>query len=231
MAGVLGGVLAAEGRKQWPVGAARVRPRRALGPAVPAGLDQYAPGHRAHRRRPDRRRGPTTMAHPPPPWHLFGELIIVPALVRPRALGGVMLANYTSGTLVYRELIVFAHATAARDGRQPHLRRRRAVAQRRPRDLGPAEGAGRRSSYTPTRFVAPPGRPHAAATRASAAGPGGPAAGDPRADRQPTPARRSAAPGSRPRPRWSRSTSRRPARSPAWACAAPARRSRATTSR
>jgi len=51
------------------------------------------------------------MAHPPPPWHLFGELIIVPALVRPRALGGVMLANYTSGTLVYRELIVFDRAT------------------------------------------------------------------------------------------------------------------------
>ena len=52
------------------------------------------------------------MAHPPPPWHLFGELIVVPALVRPRALGGVLLANYTSGTLVYRELIVFSHATA-----------------------------------------------------------------------------------------------------------------------
>jgi len=51
------------------------------------------------------------MAHPPPPWHLFGELIIVPALVKPGALGGVMLANYTSGTLVYRELIVFSHAT------------------------------------------------------------------------------------------------------------------------
>jgi acetoacetate decarboxylase len=51
------------------------------------------------------------VAHPPPPWHLFGELIIVPALVRPRALGGVLLANYTSGTLVYRELIVFSHAT------------------------------------------------------------------------------------------------------------------------
>ena len=51
------------------------------------------------------------MAHPPPPWHLFGELIIVPAPVRPRALGGVMLANYTSGTLVYRELIVFDRAT------------------------------------------------------------------------------------------------------------------------
>jgi acetoacetate decarboxylase len=52
------------------------------------------------------------MAHPPPPWHLFGELIVVPALVKPRALGGVMLANYTSGTLVYRELIVFSRATA-----------------------------------------------------------------------------------------------------------------------
>jgi acetoacetate decarboxylase len=50
--------------------------------------------------------------HPPPPWHLFGELIIVPALVTPRALGGVLLANYTSGTLVYRELIVFSRATA-----------------------------------------------------------------------------------------------------------------------
>jgi acetoacetate decarboxylase len=52
------------------------------------------------------------VAHPPPPWHLFGELIIVPALVKRRALGGVMLANYTSGTLVYRELIVFSQATA-----------------------------------------------------------------------------------------------------------------------
>ena len=52
------------------------------------------------------------MAHPPPPWRLYGELIIVPALVKPRALGGVLLANYTSGTLVYRELIVFSHATA-----------------------------------------------------------------------------------------------------------------------
>jgi acetoacetate decarboxylase len=52
------------------------------------------------------------MAHPPPPWHLYGELIIVPALVKPRALGGVLLANYTSGTLVYRELIVFSQATA-----------------------------------------------------------------------------------------------------------------------
>jgi acetoacetate decarboxylase len=31
--------------------------------------------------------------------------------VHPRALGGVLLANYTSGTLVYSELIVFSHAT------------------------------------------------------------------------------------------------------------------------
>ena len=52
------------------------------------------------------------MRYPAPPWHLNGEFIVVPALVRPRALGGVLLANYTSGTLVYRELIVFSHATA-----------------------------------------------------------------------------------------------------------------------
>lgn len=51
------------------------------------------------------------MDHPQPPWHLFGELIIVPALVSGRRLGGVLLANYTSGTLVYRELIVFDRAT------------------------------------------------------------------------------------------------------------------------
>jgi acetoacetate decarboxylase len=52
------------------------------------------------------------MAYPEPPWHLNGELIVVPALVKPRALGGVLLANYTSGTLAYHELIVFSHATA-----------------------------------------------------------------------------------------------------------------------
>jgi acetoacetate decarboxylase len=51
------------------------------------------------------------MSHPAPPWHLNGEFVIVPALVRPRALGGVLLANYTSGTLAYRELIVFERAT------------------------------------------------------------------------------------------------------------------------
>ena len=52
------------------------------------------------------------MAHPQPPWQLNGEFVVVPALVRPRALGGVLLANYTSGTLAYRELIVFSRATA-----------------------------------------------------------------------------------------------------------------------
>lgn len=52
------------------------------------------------------------MDYPPPPWQLNGELIIVPALVKPRALGGAMLVDYRSGTLVYRELIVFSHATA-----------------------------------------------------------------------------------------------------------------------
>ena len=51
------------------------------------------------------------MSHPAPPWHLNGEFVIVPAIVKPRALGGVLLANYTSGTLAYRELIVFERAT------------------------------------------------------------------------------------------------------------------------
>jgi hypothetical protein len=52
------------------------------------------------------------VSFPSPPWHLQGELVIVPALVRPRALGGVMLADYRSGTLRYSELIVFSGATA-----------------------------------------------------------------------------------------------------------------------
>jgi hypothetical protein len=52
------------------------------------------------------------MDYPPPPWHLNGELILVPALVKPRALGGAMLVDYRSGTLAYKELIVFSHATA-----------------------------------------------------------------------------------------------------------------------
>jgi acetoacetate decarboxylase len=52
------------------------------------------------------------VSFPEPPWHLQGELVVVPALVRPRQLGGVMLADYRSGTLRYHELIVFSRATA-----------------------------------------------------------------------------------------------------------------------
>jgi acetoacetate decarboxylase len=51
------------------------------------------------------------MTHPAPPWHLNGEFVVVPAVVTPRALGGVLLANYTSGTLAYHELIVFERAS------------------------------------------------------------------------------------------------------------------------
>jgi acetoacetate decarboxylase len=49
--------------------------------------------------------------HPPAPWQLNGELIVVPAFTAGRQLGGVMLAHYTSGTLAYDELIVFSHPT------------------------------------------------------------------------------------------------------------------------
>jgi hypothetical protein len=52
------------------------------------------------------------VSHPEPPWHLQGELVIVPAITRRRTLGGVLLADYRSGTLSYHELIVFSHATA-----------------------------------------------------------------------------------------------------------------------
>ena len=51
------------------------------------------------------------MAYPEAPWRLQGELIVVPARTPGRQIGGVMLANYTGGTLAYRELIVFSHAT------------------------------------------------------------------------------------------------------------------------
>lgn len=51
------------------------------------------------------------MSHPPAPWHLTGELVVVGALTAQRTVGGVMLADYTGGTLVYSELIVFSHAT------------------------------------------------------------------------------------------------------------------------
>jgi acetoacetate decarboxylase len=51
------------------------------------------------------------MSHPPAPWQLRGELVIVPSLTRTRALGGVLLADYQAGTLQYHELIVFSRAT------------------------------------------------------------------------------------------------------------------------
>jgi acetoacetate decarboxylase len=51
------------------------------------------------------------MAYPEAPWRLRGELILVPARTPGPRLGGVMLASYTGGTLAYRELIVFSHAT------------------------------------------------------------------------------------------------------------------------
>ena len=41
------------------------------------------------------------MSHPPAPGHLNGELVVAAALTSARQLGGVMLANYTSGTLAY----------------------------------------------------------------------------------------------------------------------------------
>ena len=51
------------------------------------------------------------MSYPEPPWDLQGEMIVVPARVRDRQLGGVLLADYRSGILMYRELIVFSKAT------------------------------------------------------------------------------------------------------------------------
>ena len=51
------------------------------------------------------------MSYPAPPWHLGGEFTVVPALTRQRRLGGVLLADYQTGTLQYHELIVFSHAT------------------------------------------------------------------------------------------------------------------------
>jgi acetoacetate decarboxylase len=62
--------------------------------------------------------------HPPAPWRLYGELILVPARgdaakspiprgakligARGRTLAGALLARYASGTLAYHELIVFS---------------------------------------------------------------------------------------------------------------------------
>ena len=51
------------------------------------------------------------MSYPEAPWDLQGEMIVVPARVRNRQIGGVLLADYRSGILSYRELIVFSKAT------------------------------------------------------------------------------------------------------------------------
>ena len=51
------------------------------------------------------------MSYPEAPWDLQGEMIVVPARVRNRQIGGVLLADYRSGILSYRELIVFSRAT------------------------------------------------------------------------------------------------------------------------
>jgi acetoacetate decarboxylase len=51
------------------------------------------------------------MSYPEPPWQLGGEFTVVPAFTRRRQVGGVLLADYQSGTLQYHELIVFSHAT------------------------------------------------------------------------------------------------------------------------
>jgi hypothetical protein len=44
------------------------------------------------------------MSHPPAPWRLHGELLLIPR----GPTSGLMLATYTGGTLAYHELIVFA---------------------------------------------------------------------------------------------------------------------------
>jgi hypothetical protein len=51
------------------------------------------------------------LSYPEPPWQLGGEITVVPALTSRRRLGGVLLADYQTGTLQYRELIVFSHVT------------------------------------------------------------------------------------------------------------------------
>jgi acetoacetate decarboxylase len=43
------------------------------------------------------------MTHPPAPWRLHGELLLIPS----GFTRGLLLATYTGGTLAYHELIVF----------------------------------------------------------------------------------------------------------------------------
>ena len=69
-----------------------------------------------------------------------------------------MLANYTSGTLVYRELIVFSHATA-RGMVVSHIYVDDEQSLSGGREIwGLPKELARRSSTAPTRFAAAPGR-------------------------------------------------------------------------
>jgi hypothetical protein len=43
------------------------------------------------------------MSHPPAPWRLHGELVLIPR----GPTSGLLLATYTGATLAYHELIVF----------------------------------------------------------------------------------------------------------------------------
>ena len=149
VAGVLGGILAAEGQRQLPAALLVLVLSilwdllflhfNTLPATVPIAVATVAP-----------------MAYPEAPWRLHGELIVVPARTPGRQIGGVMLANYTGGTLAYRELIVFSHATThgmvishiyvddeqLDAGRDPHL--------------GPAEGA--RDLRATSATASPPAR-------------------------------------------------------------------------
>ena len=84
-----------------------------------------------------------------------------------------MLANYTSGTLVYRELIVFSHATA-RGMVVSHIYvDDEQSLQRRARRSGACRRSSPSSATRATRFTARQGDAHAAATRSIRRRPGG----------------------------------------------------------
>jgi acetoacetate decarboxylase len=51
------------------------------------------------------------LSHPAAPWHLHGELVIVPSPSLAHPVRGVFLADYQAGTLQYHELIVISHVT------------------------------------------------------------------------------------------------------------------------
>ena len=105
--------------------------------------------------------------YPAPPWRLRGSglhsVCLIPVerarpfvppelrIVCPlpgHTLGGIFAGRYgPDSTLEYSELIVVPALVRRRTPNRPldhaHLRRQRTFHARRPRDLGPAEGAGR----------------------------------------------------------------------------------------